>query len=341
MTPQKADLSIYTPQVGIDDLALPWALRVAVTLGLPDLVDGGVQNLEDLAQRSGAHPLMLRTLMEFLSCRGVFVQLERNRYGPSPASASLKSDTAVSSWLDLDGVGGSIDSVWGGLLESTRTGEPAFHAIHGRDFWSALERSPSIERSFANIMEARAASVVTEIVDSHDWERYGCVVDVGGGTGELLIELLRRHPTMKGELVERTVVADLARGRFARCGLSDRTRVHDLAEQRLPDCGDAYVLAFVLHDWPDDGVIDILERCRWAGRDQGAVIIVEWPPNDVVERTAMNLRLAVLGGGRARDVDELSALALEAGLLVTDHHTSPTGGLLIECRPGGRQLRDR
>ena len=41
-----------------------------------------------------------------------------------------------------------------------------------------------------------------EVLIAGDWESVGSVVDVGGGTGSLLAEILRARPTVRGTLVD-------------------------------------------------------------------------------------------------------------------------------------------
>ena len=49
----------------------------------------------------------------------------------------------------------------------------------------------------------------------------------------------------------------------------------------------------------------------------------------------MNLRMLVLAGGRERSIDDYSALASDAGLLVTAMHEISERDVIIECQ--GRQ----
>jgi predicted O-methyltransferase YrrM len=109
----------------------------------------------------------------------------------------------------------------------------------------------------------------------HDFSGYRTVVDVGGGQGALLEEILRRHPGLRGVLFDEPAVVERARVALARSDVRDRI---DLVAGSFFDAvppGDAYVLKFILHDWDDAQAGRILERCRAAGAPGATVVVIE------------------------------------------------------------------
>ena len=89
----------------------------------------------------------------------------------------------------------------------------------------------------------------------------GTVVDVGGGAGTLLAEVLRQRPEIGGVLLERPGMLEHARGYLAEQGVADRC---ELVEgdffASVPAGGDVYVLKSVLHDWDDERCVAILQQ---------------------------------------------------------------------------------
>jgi 2,7-dihydroxy-5-methyl-1-naphthoate 7-O-methyltransferase len=160
------------------------------------------------------------------------------------------------------------------------------------------------------------------------------VVDVGGGTGGLLAEVLRANAGIRATLVD--LPDTVARGRrfLAERGLDDRC---DFAGQSffdpLPAGGDVYLLSAILHAWGDEPATTILRRCAEAGGKTGRVLIVEHDAaGDPAAFAEMDLRMLALVGGRERTVDDYATLAAAAGLAVTDVRTTPSGQLIIDCR---------
>jgi SAM-dependent methyltransferase len=158
------------------------------------------------------------------------------------------------------------------------------------------------------------------------------VVDVGGGTGALLAEILRARPALHGTLVDlpRTVarsseifqIADVAK-----CV----TAVGQSFFDPLPAGADLYLLKGVLNDWPDGEATRIMTRCAEAARPSGRVVVLGgMRPDDAPRRLAIEM---VLLGGKYRTVAEFRDLARAAGLEVSAAERQPSGYFVIECWP--------
>ena len=84
-------------------------------------------------------------MLRHLVGRGVFAEPAPGQFALNgPARLMLSSMFKLG--FDLDGFGGRMAYVWGGLLESVRTGEPAYRAIFGRSFWDDLAAHPNSPR---------------------------------------------------------------------------------------------------------------------------------------------------------------------------------------------------
>ena len=74
--------------------------------------------------------------------------------------------------------------------------EPAYREAFGRGFWDDLDAHPDIAASFDALMGPAGHGLPDSqvLVDPADWDSVRTVVDVGGGTGALLAEVLRARP---------------------------------------------------------------------------------------------------------------------------------------------------
>lgn len=334
---QPSPWQVLTP---VMDLVTPMAVRVAATLRLADLMADGPVRLDELARRADAHPDALGRVLRHLVCRGVFSEPVPGSFGLNETAALLRSGhpAGMRTWLDLDGFGGQMDLAFTGLLGTVRTGEPAWPSIFGAPFWQHLAASPAMSASFDATMAA-GEEYTADAVGGYDWSGAEHVVDVGGGTGAFLAEVLRRHPGVRATLVDLPDTVQRGRDLLAARGLHDRcTFVGQSFFDPLPTGGDVYVLASVVHDWSDADAVRILRRCAAAAGDHGRVVIFEshgTSGEDPASFAEMDLRMLVLCGGRERSVDEFAGLAAGAGLRVTDVRTSPLGSVSIECVAAG------
>jgi len=324
------------------DLVTPMALRVVATLRLADFVpddgDGAGVDVAELASRAGADPDALARMLRHLVCHGVFTEPRPGQFAAGPAAALLRSSHPASmrAWLDLDGFGGRMDLAFTGLAHTVRTGEPAWETVFGQPFWGYLDANPSIGASFDAIMAADA-DYRSALVDGFDWTGIRHVTDVGGGTGRLLADVLRRSSHLRGTLLDLPETAARGREYLAGLGLASRC---DVAGQSffdpLPAGADAYLLNRVIHDWDDAHASQILRRCAEAAGDQGRVLVIEshgTGGDDPAAFAEMNLRMLVLAGGRERTLDDYAALAADAGLRIATVHHATDRHMIIEAVP--------
>ena len=158
------------------------------------------------------------------------------------------------------------------------------------------------------------------------------VVDVGGGTGAMLAEILRTRPRIHGTLVDLPRTVARSGEMFQAAGVAARVRtVGQSFFDTLPAGADLYLLRGVLNDWPDREATAILRRCAEAARPTGRVVILKGVgPDDGPRGLAIEM---VLLGGKHRTVAQFRELARESGLEVVAAEQQPSGYFAVECRP--------
>jgi 2,7-dihydroxy-5-methyl-1-naphthoate 7-O-methyltransferase len=223
---------------------------------------------------------------------------------------------------------------WGTLLSAVRSGKPAYHEAFGRGFWEDLDAHPDIAAAFDALMGPAGHGVPDwhVLVDPAGWESVRTVVDVGGGTGALLAEILRARPEVRGTLVDLPRTVARSGEVFQSAGVADRVKtVGQSFFDPLPGGRDLYVLKNVLSDWPDREATAILKRCAEAARPSGRVVVFTGAGPG--EEASPELLMMVLVGGRARTLDELREMAQQAGLEVKAVGRQASGRVIVECRP--------
>lgn len=320
----------------LTDLVTPMAMRVAATLRLTDLLADGALSADELARSSGTDAVALERMLRHLVCRGVFAEAEPGRYAVNEPAALLASGhpSGMREWLDLNGFGGQMDLAFTGLLHTVRTGRTAWETVFGDPFWRYLDKHPQVSASFDALMAA-GAEYVADAADGYDWSGVRHVIDVGGGTGALVAEVLTGHPEVRATIVDLPETVGRGRAYLAERGLDARCEFAGQSFfEPLPEGGDAYVLKRVLHDWGDEDAVRILRRCADAAGPRGRVVVIEGngsSGSDPAVLAEMNLRMLVLSGGSERTADGYRTLATAAGLEVIGVRDTPLGHLVLEC----------
>jgi hypothetical protein len=310
------------------DLCTPWCVHVAATLRIADHIAAGQAEIGALAEAAGADRESLYRMLQHLVSKGVFEEPASGQFALNDlARGFLEAPNRLG--LSLDGIGGRMAGAWGTLLPAVRTGRPAYHEAFGRPFWEDLDAHPEVAASFDALMGPGHGTPDPEIlVNAADWASTQTVVDVGGGTGSLLAEVLRARQAVRGILVDLPRVVAHAGEVFAAAGVADRATARGQSFfDALPGGGDLYVLKSVISDWPDREATAILKRCAEAARPAGRVVVFTG------EKGGPEMLMLVLLGGKGRSLEEFRAIARAAGLEVSAVGRQPTGRTIVECRP--------
>ncbi len=313
----------------LSDLCTPWCVHVVATLRIADHIASGTHDIKTLAKEASCDADFLQRVLRHLVGKGVFQEPAPGQFALNKAAEELQRFG-----LNLDDIGGRIAHAWGTLLTAVRTGKPAYHERFGLPFWEDLQAHPDIAASFDALMGLAGHGIPDpEVLLTGDWEKVKTVVDVGGGTGALLAEILRAHPQIQGTLVDFPGTVARAEALLQAAGVRERVQtVGQSFFDPLPARADLYLLKSILNDWPDQEAQLILSRCVEAAHPGSRLVILGGvSPND-----SLNSFLTpemVLLGGKDRTLTEFRALAQQVGLTVEAAGQLPSGRFAVECRP--------
>jgi len=295
------------------------ALRVIVERGIPDLLAAGPKSTDALAAATGLPVTPLRRLMRALTEVGVFTEVADGEFANTDVAGYMRKDATPSLRemilvLNDDAV---LDG-WRTLGSVVESGEPAFPKVNGTSFFQWLAADQTRSQNMGKFMGGIYGPEGGKIAAGFPFDRFKNLLDVGGGQGHILAEILKKHPGMRGGVFDLPKTADQARAFLAGAGLTDRTTVvaGDFFES-VPAGYDAYMAKSVLHDWDDQKSIQILRHCRRAMGDNGRMLICEivvQPGKSLGHpHRFIDLEMMVTLGGRERTAREFSALLSEAG----------------------------
>ncbi|HEX5629950.1 MAG TPA: methyltransferase [Usitatibacteraceae bacterium] len=297
------------------------ALATAAELGLADRLALGPARATDIAGELGCDADALERLLRALASIGVCTPRPQGRYGLAPAGEPLRGDApdSVRSWAIW--CGRESWTVWGDLAGSVRTGRGARQRAGGKPGYAHLEDERAA-RVFHGAMAELTRQVGREAARALDFPGPAHVVDVGGGYGELLAEVLTAHPRLRGTLFDLPHATRGAAERIARAGLAGRVDiVTGSFFDAVPAGADAYLLKAVLHNWEDDKALAILASCRRAMKPGSRIFLVErlLPGRLSSSRRdrailRSDLNMLVGHGGRERTRKEYAALLGRTGL---------------------------
>ena len=206
---------------------------------------------------------------------------------------------------------------WGNLLETVKTGKPAFDKIYGEGLFDYLEKNPSAAAIFHIAMEGGSKISLQSALDTYDFSIFEKIVDVGGGSGAFLRGILENNTRSKGVLCDLPSVVERVKSE----DLPSRIEVvcSDMFVS-VPKGGDAYIYKRILHDWDDDESVRILSNCRKAIVRHGRLLVIESvlkPSGQADPARWMDINMLVMLTGRERTEEDYRRIFKAAGFTLT------------------------
>ncbi|KAM6554898.1 hypothetical protein CsatB_015660 [Cannabis sativa] len=315
------------------------ALKCAVELRLPDILHSadGPMTLSEIAAAIPDAPSPqashLFRVLRLLVRRKIFTSQEdkvsgETLYGPTKLSSWLLHEPAPTSDSDS-----SIMTLapmlisenhpwhanpWHKLSEFIREGglAPLEKELGCLQFDFAA-KNPLYNKLLNNAMACTARITIRTLLSHCGDDLFngvGSVVDVGGGTGRFISEIVKSYPHIKGINFDRPHVISTAP---AYPGV---THVGGDMFQQVPSA-DAVVAKWVLHDWGDELCVKLLKNCRKAIPEKGGKVIivdivVEADGKGVFDDTGVVFDVLMLAhntGGKERTEKEWKSLLDQSG----------------------------
>ncbi len=299
-------------------------MYVAARLNIADRLAGGPRPVEALAAETETNADGLYRVLRALVSIDVFSEPQPRTIALSPAAELLRRDVAGNIHaLVLWSTNPFLLHVTSDLLHSVETGKPAIEHLYGKPAFECFASMPELAYAFNEGMTAISADLAPAVLDAYDFSGVGTLMDVAGGHGYFLCQALKRHPQMKGILLDQPSVVE-----GAKCVLCDM-QVEDRCQpvggnffEHIPAGADAYYLQHIVHDWNDEAALKILRNVRQAlaGRPHGRLIVVDMVvPEDSRPHPAklLDLLMLMFPGGRERTEQEWRELLAKAGFTIT------------------------
>jgi DNA-binding HxlR family transcriptional regulator len=306
-------------------------IAAIAALGVADAIAAGVTGTDALAREVGADADALSRMLRLLEADGLVARDAPDVWRLTETGELLR-DGVENSMRHLAMLFASeLYDAWAGAESTLRGGPVAFSERFGMPFFDWVQTHPDMARRFDLAMSGTTAPRLVPLLE-RDWTSVATVVDVGGGNAALLETVLTRFPQLEGVSFDLPGVSERAAARLAGSPVAGRLRTEggDFFEA-VPGGGDAYVLAQVLHDWPDEACLRLLRACRRAAGERSVLLVLEQLVPDGAEPSPvklLDLNMLILLGGRERTRREYETLFAAAGWKLTDVRAGPRSSLL-------------
>jgi hypothetical protein len=313
----EANLPAMAQLLRLGDLATPFAIRAATSLGLADLFDEGQLTVESLAERGQLSAAPLQRLVDVLIASGVVTRGEDGTLELTKLGRLLRRDEPYS-MHDAFGLAQTETRAWAELEHCVRTGESGFERAYGESHRSYRAKHLEEDRRMDLAHRAATRLDLMTLVRAYPWGNAPTIVDVGGGSGMFLAGLLSRFTELRGTLFDLPRMVVHAPEVLRRHGVEARCEVvgGDFFD-KVPAGAALYVLKAVVGGWSDDDCVRILGCVRRAMTPESRLLVIEpvmGAGQEFTRGNAVQLHTLVLYGGRDRSLADYQRLGAAAEL---------------------------
>lgn len=312
-------------------------LSAAASIGIPAALEHKAQSTKELATFFNANTDKLQRLLSALCSLNVLQSDAQSRYHLTALGRTL-----------LPGQLGELAQYagrsfawgpWAELDKAIRSDKSAFQLHHGQALYPYLAENEVEAFQYDQGVDAFTQEEASALVDALNIHGNKTVLDLGGGQGSLLIEMLREAPSLNGVLFDLPEVIERA---AARSEFDDfRSRVAFEGGnfmKEIPVKADFILLKRVLHNWDDDDAKTILRNARTALRNNDArIVVIEavlLPENFPDLGRLMDLEMMVMcDDGKERTKPALRRLLADTGFRLEGGGGLPGGARWLLAAP--------
>jgi SAM-dependent methyltransferase/DNA-binding HxlR family transcriptional regulator len=315
-------------------------IHVAVKLGIAELLRDGPRPVGDLAKATGADQRALGRLLTALSTIGICKRSGGDVYALTEVGRGLDgaAEQSFKAWAIFETE--MLAKRWSGMLETVMTGKTAAELQGFSSSFELMGKFPEDVEKFNAAMAELTRLVTPSILRSYDFSGISHLMDVGGGSGELLGAIAQQNPELRGSVFDLPRCAEAAGRHLQQIGVSDRVEfVPGDFFTSIPAAADAIILKSIIHDWNDARSISILRNCREALPTGGRLLLVERlmpekpsATDDDKAHAMSDLNMMIGPGGAERTEGQYRELLEQSGFALAKVY--PAGRFnVIEARP--------
>ena len=315
------------------------AISAAAQLGVADELASGPKTPTEIAAKIDVKPDALYRLMRANAGAGVFRELPDGRFEQTELSEPLRSDApdsvrAMAMMLLEDWHHAS----WGQLPWCVKTGKPGSLNVYGKILFDLMQEHPEKGVNFNKAMTQMSVPQAAGIIAAYDFSGFQHIVDIAGGHGYLLAEILKGAPNLRGSLFELPHIVEGARAGEYLPSLGERVGYAPGSFfEDAPPPADAYIMKFIIHDWDDERAGKILNQCRSVIQSGGKLLVADMVVpvgNEPAFSKLIDVEMLVQApGGKERTEEEFRDLLAASGFKLERVIPTSTPMCIVEAVP--------
>lgn len=323
-----------------------WLTQVTYVFAELGIADALIREAKSITQLAEDLQVNKGYLKRFLRCAAnlgfLFYEAETGLYQLSSRGQLLGSDHPQSKREEARLNGSTYRyQPWGYLLNILKSGtSEKYSPIYQKGTLHYLKDKPSQMETFHKAMASLSKMEDYSIISHYPFARFSRVMDIGSGEGTLIKAILENEPHIKGWMYDLHSF-DLTKVEKKHYGGRLIQKQGDFFDE-IPDDADLYIMKHVIHNWPEDKALKILENVKKAILSEKnsevhpihkRLLIIENVLTDDNAYNAANwqdLNFMILLDGRERTIKEHQHLASKCGFSLQKTIQLTSGKSILE-----------
>lgn len=290
-------------------------------LKVAEYLKTGKKAIGELAGLTQCDENKLYRIMRFLSARGLFDELPDRIFSLNEQSSFLLSSTPgnLKNFIELHGkyfYQGAAE-----IFESLQKELTPFEIRFGKPAEKLFEEQPDVGEIYNVAMQEVSEYYGKLAVKKYDFSPYKTIVDVGGGLGSLLVNILKTNPAANGINLDLPALKGDAEAYFKREGLASRCQYQEgdffIA---IPEGGDLYIFKAIFHGKTDEQALLILNNTKKVLHKSEKILLIErmiTPGDNFLDGCLNDINMLNVTKGGVRTFEEYKALFDATGFSIS------------------------
>jgi hypothetical protein len=320
----------------VENFWLAKGLVTALELNIAEHIKDGRNTLDQLAQVTQTNSDALFRLMRMLCSHDIFRLSKKGVYSLTRYSKVLLEGKDSVKYFIRGHLGKLHYELFSEMDYTVKTGINASQKLYNKDIFSHVRDTPAEHELFIKGMSNTSELLAPVLLSAYNFSSCRHIVDIGGGHGSLLCNILTKYRDLKATLFDSEHVVERATANIKSYGLTGRMEIIEGDFfQEVPGGANLYILKNIIHDWNDDDSIKILNNINKVMPAGSKLLIIETIiKNDnkySFGKMIDILMLIITKDGRERTLDEYRALFERSGFAINKVIPTVSPFSLIEC----------
>lgn len=289
------------------------ALYIASKLKIADILESGEKNIIEIADFLEVSNDKLYRIMRYLSAKGIFIEGTNKIFSNNKQSKFLLTNSKyqLNAFIELHAKYFYKSAT--NLLAAIKDDSIPFEIEYGEKVWPFLQSNQQANNIFNEAMAQNSYTHIRKLLDIYDFSNYKRIVDLGGGIGSFIIEILKKYSYIKGVCLDLPNLEEKAKELIREQGLANRCQyLAGSFLEEIPKHADLYILKAILHGKNDKSCKDVLINCIDALPNNGRILVIDRviikDSDSYIDGCVNDINMLNVSQGKDRSLDEFIQL---------------------------------